>query len=448
MENKLKNYIKLINHTDIELKPNSLINKSNRTWYYAHEIASIYKFPSPKITKTTNIAVVSFGGGLYGKLASSGLLTNSDCHKYWSLIGIKSMPNIYVFPILGAKNIPNINDDGSTMENTIDVQQIGACCPTSKLNIILYIAPNNLYKFPPLLNTIINNKKFVPSVISISWGAPEIYYPNNLLNSINNIFKDANNKGINITAATGDNGSNNGVGGNLPYADFPSSSPNVVACGGTNLICPNLIYDTNTIEIAWSYGGGAVSSYFNKPSYQNNLVGTKRLTPDLSLNADPNTGVLYCINNNYYIVGGTSIVSPAIASYIVASNINKFINTSLYASINCFNDIKSGSNGHYTSIIGYDNCTGLGSINGELFFNYINYIPIKSISLYKIKVGNNYQLKVRILPRNATSKSVTFKSSDISIATIDNKGLVKKTSNLKTKITVTTYNNITADIMV
>ncbi len=447
MSLKLKNYIS----SKLNVR---LTNNVPRSWFYPNEIASIYKIPAPNNSlnnsNKVNVAVVSFGGGLYGNTTVSGRITNTDCHKYWTKIGIdtSNMPNVLVKLVGGATNQPDDNDDGATLENTIDIQQIGACYPSSNLNIILYIAPNDINNFPLLLNTILDDTENPPSVISISWGAPEVYYTNELLTTINNIFATAVSRGINITVASGDNGSNDGVGGNGSYADFPASSPNVIACGGTKLICSNYTYDNKTIETAWCNGGGASSAFFSKPDYQNNINGTKRIVPDLSMNADPSTGIVYYLNNNTYIVGGTSVVAPTIAGFIVASNIDIFINKLIYKAYNCFHDIVTGSNGSNSALIGYDACTGLGSIKGdELSYFIKNYYPVSSISLNKTDYvllyknrKNAYKLYVTVSPSNALNKNVTWSSSNNYIVTV-NDGSIKIINKGTAVITATSVEN-------
>jgi kumamolisin len=74
--------------------------------------------------------------------------------------------------------------------------------------------------------------------------------------------------------------------------------------------------------------------------------------------------------------GGTSVVSPAMAAFAATLGPSApFLNARLYAvPKTCFNDIVRGTNSirgtgtgtSYVAGAGFDNCTGLGSINGAL----------------------------------------------------------------------------------
>jgi kumamolisin len=299
-------------------------------------------------------------------------------------------------------------------------------------------------------------------MISISWGAPEIYYSSTLLTNINNRFATAVARGINICAATGDNGSNNGVGGSGSYTDFPASSPNVVACGGTKLVCPNLVYDSSTTEVAWTYGGGAISAYFSKPTYQNALPAVKRSIPDIAMNADPNSGVAYLVNGSYYIYGGTSVAAPTVAAYLMALNTTRPAHNVFYTNVNAFNDVVSGTNGAFNASLGYDNCTGLGSINGAVlttaFNNQISQplpqpsqpspppvVVVSSVRLssssLRIKFNKTYQLNATILPSNAINKSLTWTSSNTRIVTVSSTGLIRTINYGTATIRVTSVSN-------
>ena len=69
-------------------------------------------------------------------------------------------------------------------------------------------------------------------------------------------------------------------------------------------------------------------------------------------------------------------------------------------------------------------------------------VAVKSVSLNKgnitINVGDTYQLKATIKPKNATNKKVTWKSSNKKIVTVTKKGKIKGKSAGKATITVTT----------
>lgn len=418
---------------------------SVRSWFKASEYAAIYGMPAPSPTRNVVVGVVSFGGGLYGTVNGGGILTSGDCQDYWTYLGISSQPTVKIVGVAGATNDPA--GDG-TDENTLDVQMIGACCPTNKLTIILYIVPNSLSNFTTIMDYILNTPVDVngtsvkPGIISISWGAPEIYYSNSLLNAINTRFQTAATAGIPVSAASGDNGSTDGTSSNC--CDFPSSSPNLVACGGTRLTCPNYVYDGSTTEVAWSNGGGAVSFYFSKPTYQSALTGTKRRTPDIAMNADPATGTLFLVNGQYVVYGGTSVVAPALSGYFAAIGCNKFPNTTLYANSGTayFHDIVSGSNGGFNAGPGYDNCTGLGSIKGAQLAGLLGSVPVSGVSVSApqttVNVGSTVQLTATVSPSNATNKTVSWSTSNASVATVSSSGLVSGVATGSATITATT----------
>ena len=167
-------------------------------------------------------------------------------------------------------------------------------------------------------------------------------------------------QGIVFFASSGDNGA--GV-------IWPASSPNVVSVGGTTL---NMAGNTVTSETAWSGSGGGVSAYESTPTYQANygLTYAKRAVPDVSYDADPNTGVYVYDSTPYngaagwWDVGGTSAGSPqwaaiqALGGTANNSNFYPIAQSSAYSSY--LRDIVTGSNGNPAGL-GYDLVTGLGS---------------------------------------------------------------------------------------
>ena len=180
------------------------------------ELASLYNFPGND-GEGQKIGIMELGGGY----------VLSDIQTYFNSLGITSTPRITSVSVDGARNNPN-DTSGANYEVYLDIEVIAAIVP--KADIYVYFAPNSFQGFYNAINAAINDNC---SIISISWGAPESQWGNSNLNSYNNLFKSAADKNITIAAAAGDNGSSDGLSG--LNVDYPSSSPYVLACGGTRL---------------------------------------------------------------------------------------------------------------------------------------------------------------------------------------------------------------------
>ena len=448
--------------TTVDLSNNTLLVKRRPgRSFYASDIPTIYTFPRPTSRRVV-IGVVSLGGTITGNIDPNGILTNGDVQAYWASLGITNMPVVKVVRINGSALDPT--DITATIENTIDVSMVGACCPTSNLTIVLYYynqytAPIGVDAFYQVFTEAINRTVSVPvlgsvrpSIISCSWGAPENQFSSAELTKYDTLFRSAQALGVTITAASGDLGSSNGTSGTI--TDFPSSSPNVVSCGGTTLICSNQDVSGNYIylgstETTWSWSvsnragtGGGISSFFSGPPYPKvNL--NKRQTPDLALVADPNTGVAFSINGLLRVIGGTSIVSPAIAGLVAClPATNKSFLLKMYAlPSNAFNDITVGTNEAYFAGPGYDNCTGLGSINGSVLIPAYNAL-LASPPITNVRIGGVLTAMTDSTSQlTATVANVWWVSSNPLIATVSNTGLVKGISQGSVTIFVITKNN-------
>ena len=183
-------------------------------------------------------------------------------------------------------------------------------------------------------------------------------------------------------AASGDQGAWTGP-------TFPSVSPNVLAVGGTTLTLGS--GNTYGSESGWSDSTGGFSGLDNGfryslsiPSYQvatltaDGLDYGIRTTPDVSFNADPNSGVAVYDSVNYdgqsgwFEVGGTSAAAPAWAGLVAITDqglalagkgtvSTNQLQTELYSlPSNAFHEITTGFNG-YSATPGYDLVTGLGT---------------------------------------------------------------------------------------
>lgn len=208
--------------------------------------------------------------------------------------------------------------------------------------------------------------------------------------------------------------------------DFPGSSPYVTSIGGTSFnegtgsywSTTNNSYGGSALsyipEIAWNdtalggglaASGGGASIYFTKPSWQTGTgvpADGARDVPDLAFAASPShDGALYCTagscvvgfrdTNDVYltVVGGTSVTSPSFAGILALLNqqtksIQGNVNPVLYSlasfSTDAFHDITSGNNivpcqlgspncpasleMGFSTGVGYDQVTGLGSVDG------------------------------------------------------------------------------------
>jgi subtilase family serine protease len=271
----------------------------------------------------------------------------------------------------GGTNLPGTDPAGPGKDNweyeeALDIEYAHATAPLA--NIILYESANNsLGNLNQAVTTAKNNGAV--SVVSMSWGTDEFGgetgYDSTYTTPLGRLLL---NQGVTFVASTGDNGA---------PAGYPAYSPNVVAVGGTSLTLNN--NNSYQSESAWSDGGGGVSTQEPKPSYQSSvplLTGTSnRAAPDVSFDADPDTGVrVYDTYNSYYRgIGGTSLSAPCWAGLIADADelrdaagygtLDGFSETlpALYSLPSTdFNDITTGNNG-YPALPGYDLATGLGT---------------------------------------------------------------------------------------
>ena len=367
--------------------------------FYPTQLATIYSFPTGYDGTGQKIGIIELGGGY----------NLSDITSYLTSLGITKTPDITAISVDGAVNDPS-DTSGANYEVVLDVEVIVSIVPGATIRV--YFAPNSDSGFYNAINRAITDNC---NIISISWGAAEVYWSSTQLNAYNALFQTASNNGISVFCAAGDNGSSDGASGN--NVDFPSSSPYVVACGGTTLLASG---NTITSETVWnnnstsSATGGGVSSFFSKPSYQNSVAlmnsYTKRGVPDVCGNANPNTGYFIYISGQTAQIGGTSAVAPLWAALTAIMNQKNasslgYLQPILYsASFNTLSDITSGNNGGFNAAVGYDLCTGLGSPCSELFTYLSNPVTSSPISSFTSNVSSgNIPLTVQFSDTSTNS---------------------------------------------
>ena len=360
----------------------------------APQVASLYNFPAGLTGQGQSIALIELNDvDNTGKPTGTGYQT-SDLTAYFKGLGIAA-PTVIAVSVDGGANVPGPDAD-SDGEVTLDIEVAGSVAPGA--TIAVYFAPNTTDGFIDAVNQAVHDTAHKPSVISISWGGPEDpdgQVDQQFTQGLNQAIQDAAQLGVTICCAAGDNGSPDmALKGwdKKPHADFPSSSPFSLACGGTKL---SVAGGAIASEVVWNEGqkggagGGGVSNLFALPSYQANTKVPKapngsagRGLPDLAGNADPDTGYQIFLAGAQQVIGGTSAVAPLMAGLIALINQSLaqktpgvtagFLNPLLYGSAAAaFRDITTGNNdiygklkGLYTAGPGWDACSGLGVPDG------------------------------------------------------------------------------------
>lgn len=337
--------------------------------YTPIQLSTLYAYPQAT-GQGQCVGIVELGGGF----------TQSDLQTYFSSLGVAT-PTVTAVPVDGGENSPTGDANGPDGEVMLDIEVVGAIAPQA--TVAVYFAPNTDAGFLDAVTSAIHDTTNKPSVISISWGSAESNWTDQSMTSMDEAFQEAATLGVTICVASGDNGSSDAVTDGKDHVDFPASSPHALACGGTSLQANS---SSITSEVVWNdgaqggAGGGGVSSFFALPTWQSGLKTTgksgasvaltKRGVPDVSGDADPQTGYTVLIDGTNTVIGGTSAVAPLWSGLL--ARINQlagkpvgFLHPVLYQNPGAFRDITQGNNGDFYASKGWDACTGLGSPNGQ-----------------------------------------------------------------------------------
>ncbi|HEX8967108.1 MAG TPA: S53 family peptidase, partial [Chloroflexota bacterium] len=189
------------------------------------QIGQLYDFPTGLNGQGQCVAIIELGGGF----------RKTDLTTYFRQLGIQP-PNVIAVSVDHGRNAP-AGPNSADGEVMLDIEVVGAVAPGAK--IVVYFAPNTDQGFIDSITTAIHDSVHQPSVISISWGSPEVLWTHASVQAMDQAFQAAAAMGVTVYCAAGDNGANDfppGTGqqpGN--HADFPASSPHVVGCGGTHI---------------------------------------------------------------------------------------------------------------------------------------------------------------------------------------------------------------------
>ncbi len=233
-------------------------------------------------------------------------------------------------------------------------------------------------------------------VVSNSWGGGEATSATDpFVSNTNASFQHAASVGTTFYFSSGDSGDYSGSSGTTPAPSYPADSPYVVSVGGTNLqtgsgytyssesawSCTSYSACTQSYPVGTGGSGGGCSTVFARPSWQTGVGAATcsgRAEPDVSADADPNSGAYVYVNGSGTDVGGTSLAAPLWSG--MAAVTNRYLGNSgkalmgfsaprIYQLANNattyardFHDVTTGNNG-YPAGAGWDEATGWGSPN-------------------------------------------------------------------------------------
>lgn len=426
------------------------------------QLATAYNFPTTLNGAGQSMALVEFDGYL-----------TSDISAYATCFAPSAVVSTVVSTRLVDLSSP-LTAGGGAIEDELDIEvALGLAPALSKIHV--YEAPNTNQGALDMLTAIANDD--ADATISDSWGSCESDTGFSVAQSEELAFMQMAAQGQGVYVAAGDSGAYdclNDLGSN-PYfhgrtvmADDPATDPYVTAVGGTTLninattasyISESVWNNTNLPSPQLGATGGGMSQFWATPSWQLSArasttpggiadPGGARLIPDVTADADPQTGYAeYCtvgaicqsVSSSWFDIGGTSAAAPlwaalaALASQGAGTRVG-LITPALYSLYGAdtaatsaagitlggttyydyatqkngatptggsivLNDILTGNNTFpsaqgftpgYSAQAGYDAASGLGSMQAQVVANYLkNAIRFTAPRLYLAAQGTD-----------------------------------------------------------
>ncbi len=380
-------------------------------------ISSGYHFPPVRGLQQT-IGLVEFGGGF----------RRSDIVRFCQRNRVP-VPRITVVPIHGRENDPveraavhtlleflggarqlseaeqqsaRMQAAQATLEVTMDIEILAALAPGAA--IVVYFAHATERGQFGALHRAVFDERNRPSVLSVSWGQPELTVSTDGLQAINRLLLTAAHLGISVCASSGDAGAQKAQADGLPTVNFPASSPYTLACGGTHAEFakgspPRILRESVWNGLHTSPGGasgGGVSRVFPQPSWQRGVgvplspVGTRgRGVPDVAGVADPRVGGELIAADRPFAAAGTSAVAPLWAALIARCNHHLgrrcgWVNAPLYRlgreGKRGLRPVKHGSNDGYEAADGWNACAGYGTPDGAAILAHLAAVKTDGIA--------------------------------------------------------------------
>lgn len=368
-----------------------------------NDVATIYDI-TPAYSAGIN------GSGQKLVIAGQSQVPASDLQNFQSAFNLPAnLPQMILVP--GSRD-PGVSS-GDREESDLDLEWSGAVARGA--SIVFVYAEDVMTSVQYAID------QNLAHIISVSYGACEQETPQSEVQAFQSWAQQGNAQGITWFDASGDDGAADCDDSQNPglAVDTPASVPEVTGVGGTSFVegggtywnatndangasalsyIPESTWNTSAQDGEPASGGGGLSIYFSKPSWQ---VGpgvpgnNARNVPDIAGNASPDhDGYLVYTDGSTQpqVYGGTSCPTPVMAG--IAALLNQYqqsagqgnINPQLYALAqshpSVFHDVTTGNNivtaqvscgrqsfcqtpapvGYYAGV-GYDNATGLGSVD-------------------------------------------------------------------------------------
>jgi hypothetical protein len=302
----------------------------------------------------------------------------------------------------GGPPLPETADSAGWEDETVlDLEMVSAICPSCHLMLVQSTSDYLTDMITAVDQAVAQGATY----ISMSWGTPE-QTDGPRLNIV---------PGVVYVAASGDAGYGTA---------YPAADPNVVAVGGTTLRRDTSARGwTDTVWHNEAGGtGGGCSSDESQPDWQRAVAGLSavcgnRSMNDVSIDADPNTGVYVYDQGQWVEGGGTSAGAPMIAAmFAIAGQPSTTTPASAipYEHPEAFVDVTRGANGNCGQSLcmastGYDTPSGLGVPQGV--GGFIDGIAPKSITVTKPSKLTSYlgsSTTVKLKARNSTKARMTY----------------------------------------
>ena len=325
----------------------------------------------PEPGRASASAIIELGGGE----------RQADLSAYFSSLGIASAPKVAAVSVDHGKNHPTGDPNGPDGEVMLDIEVVGAIAPQA--NIAVYFAPNTDAGFLDAITTAIHDTTNKPSVISISWGGPESSWTAQSLTRVRLRRSRRRRRWASRSASPRATTARATASRTAPITSISRHRARTCWLAGDqaegvrrrDLRARRC--GTTARRAAPAAAASAASSRCRpgrtgcrrRKTSGGDAALNKRGVPDVSGDADPQTGYEVRIDGTDTVIGGTSAVAPLWAGLIARINAANgspagLINPVLYANAAALRDISVGNNGAYAAGPGWDACTGLGSPDG------------------------------------------------------------------------------------